>query len=101
MKKYVLLALPLVGLTGCVEHQWVKSGADKQQEEMAETRCKAQALIDLPPDNITTSKYISKDKKHKASDTSYSTSDANDSKRKILVKDCMYRNGWTLIEIQH
>lgn len=104
MKKIFVMTLILTSLTGCVEYQWVKSGADKQQEDIAETQCKAQALKDLPPDNQITGEYVSKDekhKKHKTTDTSYSTSDENESKRDILVKDCMYRKGWTQVEIQN
>ncbi|MFP1721518.1 hypothetical protein ACLEEB_08295 [Lonsdalea quercina] len=101
MKKTVVMTLILISLTGCVQYQWVKPGTDKQQEVIAETQCKAQALRDLPPDNQISGKYTSKDEKHKTISTSYSTSDENESKRDILVKDCMYRKGWTQIEIQH
>ncbi|SFT37790.1 hypothetical protein SAMN05192562_1012 [Kosakonia arachidis] len=101
IKKTFFITLILTGLTGCVEYQWVKAGTNKQQEEMAETQCQAQALRDLPPDNKITGKYTSKDEKHKTTDTSYSTRDENESGRNILVKDCMYRKGWSQIEIQH
>ncbi len=100
MKKTFVMTLILINLTGCVEYQWVKPGTDKQQEDIAETECKAQALRELPPDNKITGKYTSKDEKHKTTDTSYSTRDENMSQRDILVKDCMYRKGWTQIEIQ-
>ena len=100
MKKTFVMTLILISLTGCVEYQWVKPGTDQQQEEMAEIECKAQALRDLPPDNKITGKYTSQDKKHKRTDTSYSTSDENASQRGILVKDCMYRKGWTQIQVQ-
>jgi len=101
MEKTFVMTLMLISLTGCVEYQWVKPGTDKQQEDIAETQCKAQALRDLPPDNQISGKYTSKDEKHKTTDTSYSTSDENESKRDILVKDCMYGKGWTQIEVQH
>lgn len=101
MKRKFIVALILMTLTGCVEYRWVKPGADPQQEDVVETQCKAQALRDLPPDNEVTGEYTSKDKKHKTIDTSYSTSDANESKRNILVKDCMFSKGWKQIEIQH
>ncbi|MGK3143590.1 lipoprotein [Pantoea sp. C2G6] len=100
MKKIFVITSILVSLTGCVEYQWVKPGTDKRQEDMAETQCKAQALRDLPPDNQIIGKYTSKDKKRKTTDTSYSTTDENESKRDILVKDCMYRQGWTQIKVQ-
>lgn len=95
------MSLILTSLTGCVSYQWVKPGTDKQQADVAETQCKAQALKDLPPDNKIVGKYTSKDKKTKATDTSYSTSDLNESKRELLVKDCMYSKGWTQIEVQN
>lgn len=95
------MSLILISLTGCVEYQWVKPGTDKQQEDIAETECKAQALRDLPPDNKITGKYTSKDEKHKTTDTSYSTRDKNESQRDVLVKDCMYRKSWTQIEVHH
>lgn len=101
MKKTCVMTLILISLTGCVEYQWVKPGTDKRQEDIAETQCQAQALKDLPPDNQISGKYTSKDEKHKTTDTSYSTSDENESKREILVKDCMYSKGWTQIEVQH
>ncbi|MDW8847997.1 hypothetical protein SD961_19245 [Erwinia sp. MMLR14_017] len=100
MKNSFLMTLIVISLTGCVEYQWVKPGADKQQEERVETQCRAQALKDLPPDNQITGKYTSKDKKYKTTDTSYSTRDENEDKREILVKDCMYRKGWDQIEVQ-
>ncbi|EMP4205196.1 hypothetical protein WD218_004808 [Klebsiella variicola] len=98
MRNLFLFILTL-GLSGCVEYQWVKPGADKQQENIVETRCKAQALKDLPPDNMVRGKYTSKNKKDKTTDTSYSTSDANESQRDVLIKDCMYRKGWEQIEV--
>jgi len=93
--------LIVLTLTGCVDYRWVKQGADDRQEDIAETQCRAQALKDLPPDNEITGKYTSRDKKTKSLDTSYSTSDANESNRDILIKDCMYRKGWTQIKVQH
>jgi hypothetical protein len=101
MKKIFVMTSILISLTGCVTYQWVKPGADKQQEDMAKTQCKARALKDLPPDNVITEKQTSKDKKTKTTYTSYSTSDVNESKREVLIKDCMYRQGWTQIEVQH
>jgi len=61
---------------------------------------RAQALRDLPPDNVVSGKYTSKDSKYKTTDTDYSTSDANESQREILVKDCMFKRGWQQIEVQ-
>lgn len=100
MKKIFVMTLILISLTGCVEYPWVKPGTNKQQEDIAETECKTRALRELPPENKITGKYTSKREKHKTTDTSYSTSDENKNQRDILVKDCMYRKGWTQIEIQ-
>ncbi|ADW76669.1 hypothetical protein Rahaq_5098 (plasmid) [Rahnella aceris] len=99
MKKLILMLVPLC-LTGCVEYKWVKPDATEQQESIAETACQAQALRDLPPDNVVSGKYTAKDKKNKSTDTNYSTSDANESQRDILVKDCMFKQGWQQIKIQ-
>ncbi|MEZ3500477.1 hypothetical protein [Pantoea sp. KPR_PJ] len=101
MERKILIVLMMLSLTGCVEYKWVKDGADPHQEEIAETQCRAQALKDLPPDNEITDKYTSKDKKTRTVDTSYSTSDANESNREILVKDCMFQKGWSQIEVQN
>jgi len=101
MMKPLMLMLFTLCLTGCVQYKWVKPDASEQQEFVAETACKAQALRDLPPDNVVSGKYTSKDNKHKTTDTNYSTSDANESQRDILVKDCMFKQGWQQIEIQH
>lgn len=98
MKNLPFLALILV-LSGCVEYQWVKQGATRQQEEIAETGCNAQALRELPPDNTISEKYTSKDKKYDTKDTDYTMDDANDDKREILIKDCMYSKGWVQVRV--
>ncbi|GBP03557.1 hypothetical protein EVAR_101247_1 [Eumeta japonica] len=54
------------------------------------------ALRDLPPDNIVSGKYTS-NSKYKTTDTDYSTSDANESQREILVKIACLK-GWQQIE---
>ncbi|MGK3143581.1 hypothetical protein [Pantoea sp. C2G6] len=99
MRPFLLLLFPLV-LTGCVQYKWVKPDASEQQEAVAETACQAEALRDLPPDNVISGRYTSKDRKYKTTDTSYSTSDANESQREILVKDCMFKKGWQQIQVQ-
>ncbi|GAN59891.1 lipoprotein [Acetobacter cibinongensis] len=98
MKHIFVLLLASLSLTGCTSYQWVKPGADLHQEDIAETQCKAQALRDLPPNTEITGKYTSFSKKYNTKNTSYSSSDTNASQRRILVKDCMYRNGWTQVE---
>lgn len=100
MKGVITVIMALL-LTGCVEYRWVKEGASAQDENVTETACKAEALKALPPDNIVSGRYTSKDKKHQTTDTSYSTTDANKSNRDILVKNCMYHHGWSQIEIKH
>lgn len=99
MKKMIALGI-VVLLSGCVEYKWVKSGADSRQEEIDETECKAASLRELPPDNVISGKYTTEDKKKKSSDTSYTTTDANQEQREILIKDCMYKKGWSQIEVQ-
>lgn len=97
-----MLSLGLIlCLTGCAEYRWVKDGASDQQENITETGCKADALRVLPPDNVVSGKSTSKDKKTKSTDTSYSISDANESQRNVLIKDCMYRKGWSQIEVKN
>jgi len=88
-------------LTGCVEYRWVKEGTSAQDEKVTETACLAEALKTLPPDNVVSGRYTSKDKKHQTTDTSYTTTDANESNRDILVKNCMYQHGWSQIKIEH
>ncbi len=100
MKKgYLLLLVTL--LAGCTEYRWVKPGADERQRNIEETACRAQALRDLQPDNVVLGKYESKDKKHRSSDTSYYREDANEDAREILIKDCMYRKGWSQVEVRN
>lgn len=100
MKRMILLILPLF-LTSCAEYKWVKQGASDRDETVVETACEAQALRDLPPDNVVSGKSISHDKKRDESDVSYTVSDSNRYQREILVKDCMYKQGWNQVEVQH
>ncbi|ENK9379962.1 hypothetical protein AB4H02_004181 [Salmonella enterica] len=98
--KIVWITGMIVFLTGCVGHQWVKVGATPQEALLAETACKARALKELPPDNIVRDKQTTKNEKYKKNSTRYSTFDANEYQRDILVKDCMYQNGWTQTEVR-
>lgn len=41
-------------LTGCVQYKWVKPGVSDAEMNKKLTECEAQALIDLPPDNVVT-----------------------------------------------
>lgn len=100
MRKFIFLTL-IISLSGCVKYQWIKPGADKHRENIDETKCTAQALRDLPPDNIITGKYTLMNKKNNGTDTRYSTNDANESKRYILVNDCMHQKGWRRVESKY
>lgn len=46
--KPLMLMLFTLCLTGCSQYKWVKPDASEQQETIAETACRAQALRDLP-----------------------------------------------------
>lgn len=46
-----VLSLTLL-LTGCVQYKWVKPGVSDAEMNKKLTECEAQALIDLPPDNV-------------------------------------------------
>jgi len=100
MMKALLLLIFTLSLSGCVEYKWVNPDASDQQENRAEIACQAQALRDLPPDNVVSGKYTAKDSKYKTTDTDYSTRDANETQRAILVKDCMFKKGWQQIKVQ-
>ena len=62
-----VLSLTLM-LTGCVQYKWVKPGVSDAEMNKKLTECEAQALIDLPPDNVVTgssSEKMDKSKKKK------------------------------------
>lgn len=86
-------------LTACNTYTWVKPGASLIEKEHAETACEAQALRELPPDNVRSSRNTYKDdhKKNENSHTYDNTVDANASQRKILINDCMYNKGWSRV----
>jgi hypothetical protein len=87
-----------MALTGCTSYEWQKPGATARQAEIAETNCQAQALKDLPPDNVLSHAQASRtDNK---TDADFSTADANEDNRDTLVKDCMYTKGWSLAEVK-
>lgn len=64
MNKFITLSAVLL-LSGCSTYQWVKPGSNANDAAIAETKCEAQALRDLPPDNVVSSTYTTKDKKIK------------------------------------
>ncbi|UDG01466.1 hypothetical protein LH408_03120 [Enterobacter cloacae] len=97
-----VLSLTLL-LTGCVQYKWVKPGVSDAEMNKKLTECEAQALIDLPPDNVVTGSDSEKtDLKNKKKDisTSYTVEDANEDRRATLVDSCMFKSGWDKIEVQ-
>ncbi|MBL1916762.1 hypothetical protein ELE98_32945 [Klebsiella pneumoniae] len=97
MRNKLLLAGLVLTLTGCVSYKWVKPDFDDEQADIDETYCKARALKDLPPDNLFTGAYQKRGKKGNTDDITFSSSDANEVNRNILVKNCMYQKGWKQI----
>ena len=96
------LSLALL-LTGCTQYTWVKPGLSDAEMHKKLTECEAQALVDLPPDNVVTGSSSEKtDKKHKKQDveTSYTVEDANEYQRETLVDSCMFKSGWYKVEVQ-
>ncbi|KAG6335989.1 hypothetical protein ID866_3111 [Astraeus odoratus] len=84
-------------------YKWVKPGVSDAEMNKKLTECEAQALIDLPPDNVVTGSSSEKtDKKNKKKDisTSYTVEDANEYRRDTLVDSCMFKSGWDKIEVQ-
>ena len=85
------------------QYKWVKPGVSDTEMNKKLTECEAQALIDLPPDNVVTGSSSEKtDKKNKKKDicTSYTVEDANEGRRDTLVDSCMFKSGWDKIEVQ-
>ncbi|MGF8273907.1 hypothetical protein [Klebsiella pneumoniae] len=80
-----------------LSYKWVKPDFDDEQADIDETYCKARALKDLPPDNLLTGAYQKRGKKGNTDDITFSSSDANEVNRNILVKNCMYQKGWKQI----
>ena len=102
MTALCVLSLTLM-LAGCVQYKWVKPGVSDAEMNKKLTECEAQALIDLPPDNVVTGSSSEKtDKKNKKKDisTSYTVEDANEYRRDTLVDSCMFKSGWDTIEVQ-
>ncbi|WP_436882919.1 hypothetical protein [Enterobacter asburiae] len=97
----------LVVLTGSVDTRWVKPGASDHDRQVQLTVCEAQSLKDLPPDNVVENSYSRSSLKDKLADKKIDqnkeirnwVTDANASKRDILVKDCMFHNGWSQVEV--
>jgi len=97
-----VLCLSLL-LTGCTQYKWVKPGVNEAGMNKKLTECEAQALIDLPPDNVVTSsssEKTDKSKKKKDTATRYTVTDANEYRRHTLVDNCMFKGGWDKVEVQ-
>lgn len=101
-----LLAMSCL-LSGCADTQWQKAGASAQDREHQLTDCEAQALKDLPPDNVavgrdrtTTGTLKAGDRKvQQETRTDTRIRDENRFVRETLVKDCMYRHGWEVVTV--
>ncbi len=112
--KAQLILLAVVLLSGCVQYDWYKDGASSEQKERQVLACEAASLKALPP-NLQTRTQTSqttgssnceagvKDscgKNNKVyTQTDYQSSDVNEDARWVLVKDCMYQQGWRQVEV--
>lgn len=107
MKRILFLLPALMVLASCADYRWVKPGASEHDRQLQMTACEAQALKDLPPDNVIADEYASSTLKDKPNDkkleknkeTHHRIVDANDTKRGVLVKNCMLQNGWTQVVV--
>ncbi|WP_439070499.1 hypothetical protein ACSJL3_005198 (plasmid) [Serratia nevei] len=107
MKRLLCLLPVLWGLSGCADYRWVKPGASEHDRQLQLTACEAQALKDLPPDNVIEDAYTLSTLKDKPNDkklekdkeTHNRIADANESKRGVLVNNCMLQNGWTQVVV--
>ncbi|MFP2428835.1 hypothetical protein [Enterobacter ludwigii] len=102
--RVLIVFLSVVFLSGCVEYRWDKPGASKQDLEADRMSCRAEALKAMPPDNIISGTHAGvhteKYKKEKVADIKFDVRDLNAENRKVLVRDCLYRKGWSIIEVQ-
>ncbi len=98
-------------LTACTSYDrtWVKADASREQRKHQQVACEAEALRALPPNNVrasssSNSSTCSGDQRHcknktTQTDTEYTYTDKNRLGRETLVKDCMYRNGWSRTKV--
>lgn len=102
--RILTIILSVVLLAGCVEYRWDKPGASKQELEADRMNCRAEALKTMPPNNVVTGTHADvhteKNKKNKVADVNFEVRDLNSENRKVLIRDCMYRKGWSVIEVQ-
>lgn len=99
-------------LVSCTTYDrtWVKADASREQRKHQEAACEADALRALPPNNVrasatsTRSTCSSSDstckKKNEQTDTEYSYTDKNRLPRETLIKDCMFKNGWSRTKVE-
>lgn len=107
MKRILFLLLALRVLAGCADYRWVKPGTSEHDRQLQLTACEAQALKDLPPDNVIADEYASSTLKDKPNDKKLEKNkimhnriaDANESQRGILVNNCTLQNGWTQVVV--
>lgn len=94
----LMLAATLM-LSACDAYTWTKPGTSPIEKEHAETACQAQALRELPPDNVRASRSTYNDRHKDENSRAYDTTvDANIDQRKVLVNDCMYKKGWSRVK---
>lgn len=101
--RVLIVFLSVIFLSGCVEYRWDKPGASKQDLEADRVSCRAEALKTMPPNNVISGTHADihteKYKKGKVSDINFEVRDLNAENRKVLVRDCLYRKGWSVIEV--
>lgn len=104
MKAVLLLSFFLVA--GCTEYRWSKQGASEHDFELAKSECEVEGLRLMPPNNIITSahsdvlKAKSNGNKNNKLGFDIKVEDINEHNRNIFVKDCMYRKGWSRVEVK-
>ncbi|MCT4737233.1 hypothetical protein [Raoultella ornithinolytica] len=102
IKSMLLFVSAVTLLSGCVDYRWIKPGASEQDRQVQLTACEAQALKDMPPDNVvedtqtlsSTKKNADDKKTNKDKETYHRMTDANASQRGVLVDNCMFGKGW-------
>ncbi|SDS93833.1 hypothetical protein [Pseudomonas trivialis] len=107
-----LLITSFMLLSACTSYDrvWVKADATREQRKHQQTACEAEALQRLPPSNVRASISSTSEscaagehgckKKTTQTDTHYKYTDENRANRETLVKDCMYRNGWSRTKVE-
>lgn len=103
-------------LTGCLSSSWVKAGSNDADLNRQRIACQAEAIRQLPPKMIADSEYdtssserCTKKHNHHYNDKQCEKAqerrtlryrDININARDVLIQECMYRNGWSEVQIQ-